>query len=768
MLPVLLRYLALSLIISWQVCWGGLVVIESIFANENSVQRDLWFEEMLIGDSEYLIDFENLSSGLNIHNLEIEGGLVIRDTTASEVVQITGDPEILGTSNPVGNFAAAHNEGDSLVLDFSIEPVDYVGFFEIDTLGGQYTITFTDGTTESFTTETTASGGNSAEFLGIYRNDCAKITSVSVISIRGDGEWAIDDIEFGNIERVYVDQSAGGQNDGTSWENAFTNLGEAIASSGGQSQFHIAEGVYYPDDFEPAANLRDSRFTLTMAQHLVGGYPAGGGDRNSEIYRTILSGDLDQDDVDGNGDGVIASYEDIVGGNAYRVLELPELESRVFLSGITITAGSATGEEAEESQSVGAGVQSSNRGVLMSRCILVGNESMGNGGGALFSTNDEQSIRIVDSQFSGNFAGSSGAGLSAFTPMARIQNCHFFDNTVDANGDENRGVAFSISGEASLSVPLKRLEIVECMIEDNHVTSDATMAASVGFVSDYASCEIERSSFRGNSTMLLEDDAVLSFRAVSSVRISSSLFSGNRTNSILFGQETVQGPSVMRLTAGNVSIAQNAAERLYGSRDGDLTTFATFLNCYSSSPIGALPDSVSVQVFFSLVSGWNSFSNLALETDPGFIGPRLASEAPTILGDYRLLPTSALVDAGNNSFSSGGFDLAGFARIQDGGLSDELTIDIGAFEHDINSVLQSVEVEISGFLLNPENGSVELTVDASTETSYITQTSSDLTSPENWSNVRSGVLSDGSNVIVLAGEDYGWPQEKLFFRVLHD
>ena len=44
----------------------------------------------------------------------------------------------------------------------------------------------------------------------------------------------------------YVDQNAGGLNNGTSWTNAFNNLQNALGSASSGDQIYVAQGVYTP------------------------------------------------------------------------------------------------------------------------------------------------------------------------------------------------------------------------------------------------------------------------------------------------------------------------------------------------------------------------------------------------------------------------------------------------------------------------------------------------------------------------------------------
>ncbi|HQO78972.1 MAG TPA: hypothetical protein PLG17_10740, partial [Thermodesulfobacteriota bacterium] len=71
----------------------------------------------------------------------------------------------------------------------------------------------------------------------------------------------------------YVDASAAG-GDGTSWETAFTDLQDALAAAADGDTIHVAQGTYVPGD------TQNDSFVMTKNLTLLGGYPAGGGDRD--------------------------------------------------------------------------------------------------------------------------------------------------------------------------------------------------------------------------------------------------------------------------------------------------------------------------------------------------------------------------------------------------------------------------------------------------------------------------------------------------------
>jgi len=161
--------------------------------------RDAWLLASGIASAQHQVDFETgFSDGQNVSGLVglFPGGLVITDTSSAGSASIEGTAGGIGGSNPVGGFALEHNEAPFLELDFSAMPVDYVAFRDIDHTGTQVIVTFVGGATSITGFETTGTGGDSAEFFGLFRGDMPRITRVEM-DAAGDRTWGIDDLEYG-------------------------------------------------------------------------------------------------------------------------------------------------------------------------------------------------------------------------------------------------------------------------------------------------------------------------------------------------------------------------------------------------------------------------------------------------------------------------------------------------------------------------------------------------------------------------------------------
>lgn len=94
---------------------------------------------------------------------------------------------------------------------------------------------------------------------------------------------------------IFVKSGASGNNDGTSWANAYTELYAALAAATPTSEIWVATGTYKPDATTP-----NNSFAVLSGIRLYGGFAGTETSltqRNIAANPTVLSGDLLGDDV---------------------------------------------------------------------------------------------------------------------------------------------------------------------------------------------------------------------------------------------------------------------------------------------------------------------------------------------------------------------------------------------------------------------------------------------------------------------------------------
>ncbi|MCW5908757.1 MAG: T9SS type A sorting domain-containing protein [Chitinophagales bacterium] len=242
-------------------------------------------------------------------------------------------------------------------------------------------------------------------------------------------------IVFSNnvMDNVYVDASATGANNGTSWENAFTNLQDAFTFSCKDNRnIYVATGTYYPDrGAGQTLNDRNATFTFRNGDKIYGGFPSGGAvfaDRNPSQYPVVLSGNINNP---------LSSAD-----NSYHVVTIPAGVSTILMEGITV----ADGRGDESPTSFGGGIKlltafaDSLNKLTLNRCVLQNNYATGNGGAVAYPNIAFVSkVTAINSLFVGNTAGGNGGAMyssnASIPTYASFEatNCVFRQNTA-ANG----------------------------------------------------------------------------------------------------------------------------------------------------------------------------------------------------------------------------------------------------------------------------------------------------------------------------------------------
>ncbi len=197
----------------------------------------------------------------------------------------------------------------------------------------------------------------------------------------------------------------GGSGDCSDWDNA-CDLQAGLAAAVSGDQVWAVEGVYYPGP----AGTRTARFTLKSGVEIYGGFAGtetGLDERDIPAHPTILSGDIDQNDTNTDGNYIAETYLDIQGQNAYQVVYGSSVSSSARLDGFIITAGQASGTYPAND---GGGIyNTTNSSPSLAHLVLSGNWALHDGGG--MTDYDGCSPTMTDVVFTGNYASQKGGGL---------------------------------------------------------------------------------------------------------------------------------------------------------------------------------------------------------------------------------------------------------------------------------------------------------------------------------------------------------------------
>jgi hypothetical protein len=298
----------------------------------------------------------------------------------------------------------------------------------------------------------------------------------------------------------FVDASSAGANDGTSWQDAFTDLQSALAVSGDRDEIWVARGTYKPT---PSLDC-DATFMLDCA--LYGGFDGSETSRDARaglFDETILSGDLagdDGPDFAGTAENSRTIVTVLSGQDPSMVLDGFTVRgargdtpgqhpggglSMGFYTG-DLTVRNCTFEENLAERGGGIGNPGKSR-LRVEHCRFIENRARDSGGGVDGGMDTE----IRGCTFLGNVAGRYGGGLE-FAWLA--VDCVFSGNTAGiAGGGANDTQVLgncTLSGNEAPSgggfaggFPWSHLDVSNCILWGNRGTSGSIQAVQIaGFL----------------------------------------------------------------------------------------------------------------------------------------------------------------------------------------------------------------------------------------------------------------------------------------------
>ena len=509
----------------------------------------------------------------------------------------------------------------------------------------------------------------------------ALAAALALLAAAGQGAQAQSTI-------IYVDADSPGEVlDGTSWEEAFVYLGEALDAAESGDQIWVAEGTYKP----PMAMLYGRYATFQMKDRVAiyGGFDPTVGDdtweeRNWADNVTILSGDI--------------GIPDDPSDNSYHVFYHPMemvLDETAILDGFSVTGGNA--DDDEEPHAFGGGMLNfEGASPTIANCTFTSNFAE-YGGGML---NGRSSPELVNVTFEDNQADSRGGGIYNYQSTATLVNVGFDRNSAGYEGggifnDESSptlvGCTFrdneAYYGGGMYNVRSSLPTLTDCTFADNAAIDDGG-----GIYNSESSPSLSGCTFSGNSA---DDDGGGIYNQDSWPTLTDCIFEDNHADEGGGAYNEHSSPTLANCTfAGNVAhIGRGGGMANYDSSSPVLTNCVFWSNraegggaMYSSYSMPTLtncivwsnwPDQISFESSLVIVNysdvhgGYPGDSNIA--SDPLFVDPDN--------GDFHLGAGSPCIDAGNNAAPSlPEYDFEGDDRVVDGDLDGVAKVDMGADE----------------------------------------------------------------------------------------
>ena len=538
---------------------------------------------------------------------------------------------------------------------------------------------------------------------------------------------------------IYVDADATGNEDGTSWANAYEELDEALDEAASGTQIWVAEGTYTPTDDAD----REASFELKRGVVVLGGFT---GTETSADQRTpdpdeggtVLSGDIGAAGDDGD--------------NSYHVVTAIGVDQTAVLDGFLVTGGNADGAVPNER---GGGLTNwdggtsgaDTEGYPTLRNVVFEGNAASFGGGAYFNST-LGTVVLQDVEFKENVASVSGGGLYTNASIngdgvefeeneaaQRGGGAGFFGGTSvfqDVEFDSN-----TAGNEASPTTPGRgagvyvqenpTVVLIDAEFELNR--SLGVFGDGAGLLAQGGTVDVVNAVFNGNTARA--GAAVMSRNGSPAVSLTNVVVAGNQgaedTWGVLDFNESTTVSIAQLSMSGNDGFA---ALRVGGSVTIDVVN-SIFWDNDGTTILDDRTGGGEIDIENAIVEGGFADGDAILAADPLFRsrpddGPDDEwGTADDDYGDLRLRAGSPALNFGDTGdvpldvFDLDGdgvtgevlpFDLDGEARVQDG------SVDLGAYEGAVAGVasepsaLPRTGLALSAPAPNPTRGRTAVTL----------------------------------------------------------
>jgi trimeric autotransporter adhesin len=292
----------------------------------------------------------------------------------------------------------------------------------------------------------------------------------------------------GNSDVYYVNSNATGNNDGTSWTDAYTDLQDALINvTSNGDQIWVTSGTYKPD-----VSDRDASFKVYT--NLYGGFDGTEtqlSDRDMSLIHTTNATILSEDLL--NADDATVDFNDSTrDDNSKHVVEI--FSNNIEINGLTIKDGYADDTGGDDRFGAGIFKNTSVYATTIKNCIIKNNVAFTGAGLSLTTTTT--SIIIIDACIIENNLANTASGLdfhlSGTNANMNISVTNSLFNNNQTDDDSSKGRKGSGASAARLRAFFSNV-VLNATLVNNTFANNNSLGTS-NSPTDYPTVDITRAS----------------------------------------------------------------------------------------------------------------------------------------------------------------------------------------------------------------------------------------------------------------------------------
>jgi len=531
--------------------------------------------------------------------------------------------------------------------------------------------------------------------------------------------WRIDEFDGSVIYKgdvwsfvvgntLFVDIDATGVNNGNNWADAFNHLQDALAAPlECDTHIWVAEGTYRPDQGGgQTPGDRQATFQLKDGVSIYGGFK---GDETSLeqrdwlLHETILSGDLNGDDVAGVPDD----------DNVYHIVTGSGTSLTAVLDGFTIMHGNAWQDEYADM--FGGGMSNEGGSPTVRNCRFISNSARYGGGG--MANREQSSPKVYNCTFLYNNADYGSGMHNQDSCHPNVTGCMFIENQTHSAGamanliDSNPVVNDCIftrnwagkRGGGMYNGYSSNPSVFKCTFFQNSAESGSGgMLISTQSNPKLTNCTfVKNSTLAGSTTSMLGNGGAIEIKSSSKAEVVNCTFVQNSATVRYGGAVYAQDSDSVFINCTFVSNSAPLGGAVCNAGVGLMPSnnHMTLTNCILWDNTAATGTQIALQGYAELSIDFCDLQGSwwGLHADPESTvewGSGVISANPLFNdGDGRLSAGSPCIDAGNNISVPDGIniDLDGMERFVDDpfttntGAGTPPIVDMGAYEFNPSS-----------------------------------------------------------------------------------